>query len=138
MYKKTITYTDYNGVERTEDFYFNMTKTELTKLEVSEKFSFSGYLRTIVNAKEADKIMEAIAMMVDAAYGIKSDDGRRFMKSEEISRAFRETEAYDQFFYELCTDSEKALEFINSVLPKDVREAAEKEAASAPALAPVQ
>lgn len=118
MFKKTITYTDYNGVERTENFYFNLTTNELIRLEIGRDGGFEAYLKKIIDAKDAPEIMEAFNSLIMLSYGIKSDDGRRFIKSKQISEEFSQTPAYDVLFLELCTDDKKAAEFVNGIMPK--------------------
>ncbi len=121
MLKKTITYTDYDGNQRTEDFYFNLTKAELTNMFNSVSGGLEKYLTRIVAAQDGPALMNAIRDIVKASYGEKSLDGRRFMKSDEIFKNFEETEAYSVFFMELMGDDEAALNFIISVLPQDMQ-----------------
>lgn len=108
MLKKTITYTDYNGVERTEDYYFNLSKTELLELEMSIEGGFLNKLQKVVDTQNAPFIVKFFKELILKAYGEKSDDGRRFIKSEELSTAFSQTEAYNKLFLEL-TESEDAV-----------------------------
>lgn len=129
MLKKTITYTDYDGNQRTEDFYFNLTKAELTNMFNSVSGGLEKYLTRIVAAQDGPALMNAIRDIVKASYGEKSLDGRRFMKSEEIFKNFEETEAYSVFFMELMGDDEAALNFIISVLPQDMQGAIREEMA---------
>lgn len=117
MVKRTIKYVDYDGLERTETFYFNLTKSELIKMEASVDGGLQNRLQKMTDSPKAPEIMKMMNQIILAAYGEKSDDGRRFMKSEELSKAFEETPAYDEIFMELVTDSKKALDFINSVIP---------------------
>lgn len=98
MHKETITYVDFNGTERTEDHYFNLSKTEITELEVSMPYGLAEYLMGIVNAKNVPEIMASFKKIILSAYGIKSADGRRLEKGEEISKAFTESPAYDVLF----------------------------------------
>lgn len=127
MLKKTITYEDYNGVERTEDFYFNLTMAELTKLELGTTGGLTEAIKKMVSAQDTPAILQIFESMVLKAYGEKSNDGRRFMKSEEISTAFSQTEAYSILFTELATDAEKAAAFVNGILPKNVADKMPKE-----------
>ena len=101
MHKETITYVDFNGTERTEDHYFNLSKTEITELEVSMPGGLAEYLMGIVNAKNVPEIMASFKKTILSAYGIKSADGRRLEKGEEISKAFTESPAYDVLFQRL-------------------------------------
>lgn len=125
MIKETITYTDYNGVERTEDFYFNLTKAELMEMEMSETGGLSETIQKIINAKDVPAIVGIFKDLVLRAYGEKSPDGRRFIKSDELRKSFEQTEAYSELFMKLATDADKASEFMNGIVPGgvDVEEA---------------
>ena len=128
MLKKTINYTDYDGNERTEDFYFNLTKAELTRMFASVDGGLDKYLTRILQAQRAPEIMGNFQKILKESYGVKSDDGRRFMKSDELWKDFLETEAYSVLFMELCTDSKKMSEFIYGIIPADVKKQVEEEA----------
>lgn len=117
MFKKTITFVDYDGVERTEDFYFNLNRAEVVMLEASMNGGISKFLEKAVAEKNAKAIMEAFKNILRTAYGVKSNDGRRFMKSDEISRDFEETTAYEELFMLLVTDPDEAGRFIKAVMP---------------------
>ena len=120
MIKKTVTYVDYNGVERTEDFYFNLSKAEIAEMELSVEGGFSKMLEEIVASKDNVKIVNLFKQMVLKAYGEKSADGRRFMKSEEISKAFSETEAYSEIFMSLALNESEAAAFVNGIMPANI------------------
>lgn len=117
MLKKTITYTDFNGVERTEDFYFHLTEAELTEMDLDEQGDLAGKLQKIVDSKDLKEIKDAFKWIVLKSYGEKSDDGRRFMKSPEITKAFEETQAYSDIWMELATNEEAASAFVNGIIP---------------------
>ncbi len=119
MIKETITYTDLNGVERTEDFYFDLSKPEVVRMQASTKGGYDVQLKSVASGSNGALIMEFFENFLKSAYGEKSDDGRRFMKSEEISRAFMETPAYEVLFEKLVTDSTAAAEFVNKVMRAD-------------------
>lgn len=119
MLKKTIPYTDYNGVERVEDFYFNLSKAESMEMELSIPGGLTGMIRQIVAAQDVPTITATFKQIILKAYGEKSPDGRRFVKSEELSKAFSETEAYSILYMELATDANAAAEFVNGIVPKD-------------------
>ena len=138
MLKKTITYTDYNGVQRTEDHYFNLSKAELTEMEVTTVGGFGEMIKSIVNAKDAPSLMKIFKDMILKSYGEKSPDGKRFIKSEELSTAFSQTEAYSELFMELMTSDDAAAAFINGIVPKDIADIAAKEAADLQTEATVQ
>lgn len=118
MLKKTVTYTDYNGVERTEDFYFNLTKAEITEMELSTEGGLEAMIRKIVAEKNAPAIIKIFKELVLKAYGEKSPDGRRFIKNDEVRDAFSQTEAYSEIFMELATDADAAAAFVNGITPK--------------------
>lgn len=120
MIKKTITYTDYNGVERTEDHYFNLTKAEIMEMELSTTGGLAEMIQKITAAQDAPAIIKLFKDLVLKSYGEKSPDGRRFIKSKEISDAFAQTEAYSQLFMELATDADAASKFVNGIMPTDV------------------
>ncbi len=120
MLKKTVTYVDYNGVERTEDFYFNLSKAEVAEMELSVEGGFSKMLEEIVKTKDNVRIMELFKQMVLKAYGEKSADGKRFVKSKELSEAFSQTEAYSEIFMELALDEKAAAAFVNGIMPANL------------------
>ena len=126
MLKKTVTYHDYNDVERTEDFYFNLSKAELLEMELGTSGGLAEMIRKIVAAQDAPSIIKVFKELVLKAYGEKSADGKRFVKSAELSEAFSQTEAYSQIFMELATDDKKAAEFVNGIVPSGMAEAANK------------
>lgn len=117
MIKKTITYTDYNDIERTEDFYFNLSKAELMEMEMSTAGGMTEMINKIVASMDAPAIIKIFKDLILKAYGEKSADGKRFMKSEELSNSFAQTEAYSILFTELATDADKADEFIKGITP---------------------
>lgn len=117
MLKKTITYTDYNDVERTEDFYFNLTKAEMAEMELSTEGGLADMIKRIVAAKDTPTIISVFKKLILKAYGEKSADGKRFIKSEELSTGFSQTEAYSVLFMELATDDKAASDFVNGIIP---------------------
>lgn len=121
MLKKTITYTDYNGVERTEDFYFNLSKAELMEMELSTEGGMEAYINKISSTQDKPTLIKLFKEIILKAYGEKSLDGKHFNKSEELSKAFSCTEAYSILFMELATSDEAAALFINGVIPQDVQ-----------------
>lgn len=118
MLKKTISYTDYNGNERTEDFYFNLTKAEISEMELSVNGGLTEWIHQIINTKDNAEIVKIFKKIILSAYGEKSIDGKRFIKSDELSSAFAQTEAYSELFMELLSDENKAAAFINGIIPK--------------------
>lgn len=128
MLKKTITYTDYNGVSRTEDFYFNLTKAEIMEMQLSANGGLDNMLRKIVASNDTPSIVKVFKEILLKAYGEKSDDGKRFVKNDELSEAFSQTEAYSQLFIELSMDADAASEFIRGIIPGDLEKQIDKKA----------
>lgn len=121
MLKKNITYTDYNGVEQSEDFYFNLTSAELSEMELTTKGGYADKLETIVKAKDTASLIVVFKDLILRSYGIKSEDGKRFKKSKEISEEFSQMEAYSVLFMEFVTDAESATAFVNGIIPSDIQ-----------------
>ena len=126
MIKKTVTYKDYNQVERTEDFYFNLSKAEVMEMEMSTSGGLAEMITRIVAAQDQPAIIKIFKDLILKAYGEKSPDGKRFIKSDELSTAFSQTEAYSQLFMELATDAEAASAFVNGIVPADMAKQAAK------------
>lgn len=120
MLKKTITYKDYNGVERKEDYYFNLSKAEIMEMEMGTAGGLAEMISKIVAAKDAPSIIKIFKDLILKSYGEKSPDGKRFIKSEELSTAFSQTEAYTVLFMELATDAEAGAAFVNGIVPSDM------------------
>lgn len=120
MLKKTITYIDYDGNERTEDHYFNLSKAEVMEMELSEKGGMSAMLDNMIAEQNAPDIMRQFKNILLKSYGKKGPDGRRFIKSDDISIEFTQTEAYTTLLMELLSDENKMAEFIKGILPKDM------------------
>ena len=128
MLKKTFTYTDYNGVERTEDHYFNLSKAELMEMELSTTGGLAEMINKIVQTQDAPAIIKVFKDLILKAYGERSADGKRFEKKNgSLAEAFAETEAYSQLFMELATDADAAAKFVNGIIPKDMQQDAPKQ-----------
>ena len=123
MLKKTIKYTNYNGIELTEDFYFNLTKAEIMEMELGTSGGLAEMINRIVAAQDAPAIITVFKDLILKAYGEKSADGKYFRKSREISEAFAQTEAYSILFMELATDADAAAKFINGIVPAQDKQA---------------
>lgn len=119
MLKKTIAYTDYNGVERKEDFYFNLSKAEILEMEMSTVGGLAEMINKIVTTQDAPAIIKIFKELILKAYGEKSADGKQFIKSKDLSNAFSQTEAYSVLFMELATDADAASKFVNGIVPAD-------------------
>ena len=120
MLKKTIKYTDYNGVERNEEFLFNLSKAEIMEMEMGTTGGLAEMITNIVNTKNAPEIIRVFKEVILKAYGEKSADGKRFIKSKELSDGFAQTEAYSELFMELALNADAAAKFINGIVPNDM------------------
>lgn len=118
MLKKTITYTDCNDVERTEDFYFNLSKAEVIEMELTTTGGMTKVIEKIISAQDTPALFRIFKDLILKSYGEKSLDGKRFIKSEELSEAFSQTEAYSELLTELVSDADKASKFVNAIIPK--------------------
>ena len=118
MIKWPITYTDYNGETQTEDFYFNLNKAEVMELNLEANGTYGEYLKQIVNQRDGKKLAYEFKRLILKSYGEKSPDGRRFVKSEELSTAFEQTEAFSELYMQLAVEKDAAQKFIEGVLPK--------------------
>lgn len=121
MLKKTIKYKDYDGVERVEDFYFNLNETEVIKLEMSKQGGIDKYINRIIRESDMSKIIDLFDEIIKLAYGEKSADGRRFIKNQEVYDNFRYSPAYNEVFMELVGDEKKQVEFINGVVSPELK-----------------
>jgi hypothetical protein len=120
MLKKTIKYTDYNGTERTEDFYFNLTKAEVMEMEMSTDGGFAEMINRVIAAQDVPTIIKIFKEIILKAFGQKSPDGKRFIKSEELSTEFSQTEAFSDLYMSLATNADEATAFINAIVPADM------------------
>lgn len=121
MLVKQITYTDYNEVERKEKFYFNLTEAELTELELTMAGGFRERMQKITDAKDISELYTQFKKLVLMSYGKKSEDGKRLIKTEEVKQEFMDNPAFSKIMMELVTDSQKALDFVNGILPESIR-----------------
>ena len=124
MLKKTVKYVDYDGTERVEDLYFNLTKAEVMEMELGTTGGMQKMLEKIVAAQDSKQIISVFKDIILRSYGEKSDDGRRFIKTQEITDAFAQTEAYSDLFMELATNADAASDFINGIVPQGMGEQA--------------
>lgn len=120
MLKKTISYVDYDGNKRTEDFYFNLTKAELVEMDMSETGGLDRLIKKIIAEQDTARIVEMFKKIIFQAYGEKSLDGKRFIKSKDLSEAFSQTEAYSELFMELISDANAAAAFVGGIIPAEV------------------
>ena len=128
MLAKEITYTDYNGTKRTETFYFYLSRAELMRMEMTCETSLRDKLIAMVKEQDKVKLYEYFEWLVLKSYGEKSEDGRHFRKSEEISKEFSNTEAFSELLIELCSGEDKVLAFVNGIVPTPVPKEEQKKA----------
>jgi hypothetical protein len=124
--KKTITYKNFNDEEVTEDHFFHLSKAELVELEMSHQNGLSEALQNIIDAEDGKAIIAEFKKIILGAYGKKSPDGKRFIKTQELRDEFESSEAYSTLFMELVTETDKAIEFINGIVPQGLAEDAAK------------
>ena len=127
MLKKTIKYVDYNSVEHTDDFYFNLSKAEIAEMELSVKGGFSASIQKAVDEKDNAKILEIFKDLLLRSYGVKSEDGKRFIKSKEMRDEFEQSEAYSNLFIDLVTNEEASSEFLKAIIPSSLAESINKQ-----------
>ncbi len=121
MYTRTFTFTDYDGVERTEKHSFYLNKAEVMKFLMTEgDYTLDKVMERLSQERNGKKIMQIVDSFIHLAYGRKSLDGRKFEKKEEYWDDFCQTEAYSELFSEMVTDASKFAEFVNNVIPKDL------------------
>lgn len=120
MITKPITYVDYNGVERTENFMFNLSKAEIMEMELTTTGGLAEMIQRIVAAQDTPSIIKIFKDLILKSYGVKSPDGKHFVKSKELSTKFSQSEAYSVLFMELATDADAAAAFVNGIVPSDV------------------
>ena len=124
MVVEKIKYTDFNGLEREEEFMFNLTEAEITEMELTTDGGLSDSIKKIIAAQNTPEIIKVFKMLLLKSYGEKSADGRRFVKSEKLSEEFSQTNAYSQLFMKLATDDKAAVAFINGIMPDSMQEKA--------------
>jgi hypothetical protein len=126
MFKRDVTYEDFDGEKVTETFYFNLTKSELVELEVGFEGGLKEAIERIIKTEDHKELIKEFKRIVLLSYGIKSPDGKRFMKSDELRTEFSQTAAYDALFMELATNENAAADFVNGIIPKDFAKELEK------------
>ncbi len=132
MHKETITYKDYNGIERTEDFYFNLTEAELTEMEYGQTGGMTSAIQHIIASQDLPTLIQYFKQIILSSYGEKSLDGKYFMKEDDeghkLARKFTQTEAYSILYMKLATDDEAASNFVNGIMPQNIKELAANKA----------
>lgn len=121
MLKKKITYTDYNDLERTEDFYFNLTKSEVMEMEMSTTGGLAEKINKVIAAKDNPTIIKIFKELILKSYGEKTPDGKQFVKNDDLSVSFSQTEAFSNLFMELATNADAATSFVNGIIPSSIK-----------------
>jgi hypothetical protein len=121
MLKKTIKYTDFNGVEQVEDFYFNLSKADIAEVNLRTEGGLVKHLQTIAASDNGDVLVTKFKELIEWSYGVKSEDGRRFIKNKEVWTEFTQTNAYSELFMELATDQQAATDFVEGIVPEDLK-----------------
>ena len=121
MYVREMEYTDFNGVTRKEKFYFNLTKAEILELELGKAGGLTEYIRKIIEAQDTPTIMSLFKTLLLKSYGVKSDDGRRFIKNDQVREDFEQTQAFSDLYMLLALDDEEASKFVNAIVPADMK-----------------
>ena len=123
MYIRKITFTDYNGLEHTRTYYFNLSKSELLRLQLSIGGGLTEYAKRLMDTEDMVHLSELFEKLILMSYGEKTDDGMHFIKEDEngkkLADMFKQTAAYDELYTELSTNEQSAIEFFNSVIPAE-------------------
>lgn len=136
MYVKELEYTDFNGVKRKEKFYFNLTKAEILDMELGKTGGLTEYIQKILEAQDTPAIMTLFKTLLLKSYGVKSDDGRRFVKNDQVREDFEQTQAFSDLYMLLALDDNEASKFVNSIVPEDMKVSDEQKAQFAKELIP--
>jgi len=128
MYVKEMEYTDFNGVTRKEKFYFNLTKAEILDMELGKAGGLTEYIKKIIEAQDTPTIMALFKSLLLKSYGVKSDDGRRFIKNDQVREEFEQTQAFSDLYMLLALNDEEASRFVNAIVPEDMKVSDEQKA----------
>lgn len=120
MLKREFKYTDFNGVERKETCYFNLNKQEILEMQLTTEGSLTAILQRIVDANDNVKLANFFKEIILKSYGVKTDDGRMFIKNDKVREEFTYTPMYEELYIELSTDAEKAVKFVKGIMPSDL------------------
>lgn len=120
MYVKEVEYTDFNGVARKERFYFNLTKAEILDMELGKTGGFTEYIKKVIEAQDTPTLMTLFKSLLLKSYGVKSDDGRRFIKNDQVREEFEQTQAFSDLYMMLALDDNEASKFVNGIMPADM------------------
>ena len=126
MFEKKIKAVDFNGVEREETFYFNLTEAELVEMETSVDGGLAAYGKRIIECQNVPEVMDLFKKLILISYGEKSADGKRFIKEDpvrgKLSLEFMQTNFYSELYMEFIQHPESGAEFFNKVIPANLHE----------------
>lgn len=121
MLKRTMTTVDFGGTERTEEYYFNLTRAEIMEMELNTEGGFVQMIDRISAAKSQLELAKLFKQIICKSYGVLSPDGRKFIKNDAILADFMATQAYSDLYYKLASDADEASAFFEGILPEDVK-----------------
>lgn len=119
MLVKRIKYTDFDGNERTEDFYFNLTEEEAFRLSITKNGGYERWINTLIESQDAETLLDEFSKIILNAYGKKSLDGRRFIKTPELAEEFKQTQAYSDMIIGFLRDPQSASDFLKGIVPNE-------------------
>jgi hypothetical protein len=122
MVEEKIKYTDYNGNELTETFYFNISKAEMMRMQMGHTGGYDEYLKRIISSKDSVATYKAFEDLIKLSYGVKSEDGKYFMKRPEDLERFMQSEAYSELIFSFFNDTNRVLNFVKGIMPKEIRD----------------
>lgn len=132
MLNKKITYEDFNGLTVTEEFCFHFTEAELAEMNLSHEGGMEAYINRIVNTRNTPELAAIFKELILKAVGVKSDDGKRFIKNDKVREEFASTNAYSVLYIELLSDEKAAAKFLQACMPKKIADEVQKNAALTP------
>ena len=126
MIKKTITYTDLNGAENTEDYYFHINKGEMMRMQLSEGMALDVKIDRLIQTRDYKEIVATIESFIDLSYGVRSENGKSFIKNSKQLELFKSSEAYSELVWSLYTDEDEMRDFIFGIFPSNLKEVTEE------------
>ena len=126
MLKKTITYTDLNDAENTEDYYFHINKGEMMQMQLSEGMALDVKIDRLIQTRDYKEIVAIIESFIDRSYGVRSENGKSFIKNPKQLELFKSSEAYSELVWSLYTDEDEMRDFIFGIFPSNLKEVTEE------------
>lgn len=138
MLKKTMQTVDFGGTERTETYYFNLTKAEIMEMQLGTEGGFVEMIHRIVDAKSQLELAEMFKKIICKSYGVLSPDGRKFIKNQAVLDDFMATQAFSDLYMELVGDDNKATAFFEGIMPEDMKNEEKPAAPAQPGLTMIE